>query len=228
MTPFLDEAMRFFGYYNIVFLGQAFLYTASLSLIGCVAGFGAGFAIAIIRHPRVNAIAPLRWLATLYVEVMRRIPFLVKLMVVFFAVQLSGADLGVFAVAAITVALSASAFTAENIRAGFESVHQNQWDAAEAMNMGGLSALRRIILPQAWGVIIPPSMTYSVGLVKSTSIASQIGVFELTYAAKIMNQKGFSAGLCFGVILLLYFLLCYPLNIAATKLESRLASSRHR
>ena len=85
-----------------------------------------------------------------------------------------------------------------------------------------------MILPQAWAIIIPPSMTYSVGLVKSTSIASQIGVVELTYAAKVLNQKGFSAAICFGTILILYFLLCYPMNLFASHLERRLAPSRHR
>jgi polar amino acid transport system permease protein len=149
-------------------------------------------------------------------------------MVVFFAFQLAGLDASMFAVAATTVALSASAFSAENIRAGLEAVHKNQWDAAETMNMGGLTALRRVILPQSWAIIIPPSMTYSVGLVKSTSIASQIGVLELTYAAKILNQKGFSAAICFGTILILYFVLCYPLNLFASHLERRLAPSRHR
>ncbi len=177
---------------------------------------------------RLNGFAPARWLAACYVELMRRVPFLVKLMFVFFALQISGADVSTFTVAAITVGLSASAFAAENVRAGLESVHPNQWDAAEVMNMGGLAAFRRVILPQSWKVIIPPSMTYSVGLVKSTSIASQIGVFELTYAAKVMNQKGFSASLSFGTILILYFVLCYPLNLLAARLEKRLGPPRHR
>lgn len=228
MAGLLEEAPRFFSYYNMVFLGQAFAFTALLSLVGCGIGFLIGFGLAVLRNDRITGFAPLRWFATLYVEIFRRIPFLVKLMVVFFAFQLAGADLGMFAVAATTVALSSSAFSAENIRAGLESVHKNQWDAAEAMNMGGLTALRRVILPQSWRVIIPPSMTYSVGLVKSTSIASQIGVLELTYAAKILNQKGFSAAICFGTILILYFLLCYPLNLIASHLERRLAPSRHR
>jgi polar amino acid transport system permease protein len=228
MAALLEEAPRFFTYYNLIFLGQAFLFTALLSLVGCGIGFLIGFGLAILRNDRVVRIAPLRWFAVLYVEVFRRIPFLVKLMVVFFAFQLGGVDASMFAVAATTVALSASAFSAENIRAGLEAVHRNQWDAAEAMNMGGLTALRRVVLPQAWRVIIPPSMTYSVGLVKSTSIASQIGVLELTYAAKILNQKGFSAAICFGSILILYFMLCYPLNLFAQHLERRLAPSRHR
>jgi polar amino acid transport system permease protein len=228
MASLIEEAPRFFGYYNLIFLGQAFAYTALLSLVGCGLGFLVGFGLAVLRNERIVGFAPLRWFATIYVEIFRRIPFLVKLMVVFFAFQLAGLDASMFAVAATTVALSASAFSAENIRAGLESVHKNQWDAAETMNMGGLTALRRVILPQAWAIIIPPSMTYSVGLVKSTSIASQIGVVELTYAAKILNQKGFSAAICFGTILILYFVLCYPLNLFASHLERRLAPSRHR
>ncbi len=227
MAALLEEAPRFFGYYNMLFLGQAFAFTALLSLVGCGGGFVFGFGLAVLRSERIVRFAPLRWVATVYVELFRRIPFLVKLMVIFFAFQLAGFDVSGFVVAATTVALSASAFSAENVRAGLEAVHKNQWDAAEAMNMGGLTALRRVILPQAWRIIIPPSMTYSVGLVKSTSIVSQIGVFELTYAAKILNQKGFSAGICFGTILLLYFALCYPLNLMAARLESKLAPSRH-
>jgi polar amino acid transport system permease protein len=228
MSQILEELPRFFGYYNMIFLGQAFAFTTILSFVGCGVGFAIGFLLALMRNSRIVPFAPARWFAIAYVEVFRRIPFLVKLMVVFFAFQLAGANVSMFTVAATTVALSASAFSAENVRAGFESVHRNQWEAAEAMNMGGLTALRHVILPQAWKVIIPPSMTYSVGLVKSTSIASQIGVLELTYAAKILNQKGFSAALCFGSILILYFVLCYSLNRFAAHLERRLATPRHR
>lgn len=224
----IEELPRFFNYYNSIFLAKAFMYTVILSVVGCGTGFVVGFILAIFRSKRIVRSAILRWFAIIWVEVWRRIPFLVKLMVVFFAFQFSGADVSMFTVAATTIALSASAFSAENIRAGIESVHANQWDTAETMNMGGLTALRRVILPQAWPVIIPPSMTYSVGLVKSTSIASQIGVLELTNVAKIMNQKGFSAALCFGSILLMYFVICYSLNRFAAYLEVRLAVPKNR
>lgn len=228
MTAILDELPRFFGYYNLIFLAQAFAYTAGLSLVGCGLGFVAGFGLAVLRQERVMRLAPIRILALLYVELFRRIPFLVLLMVVFFGFQLAGADVPMFVVAATTVALSAAAFSAENVRAGLEAVHRNQWDAAETLNMGGLRALRLVVLPQAWRIIIPPSMTYAVGLVKATSIASQIGVAELTFAAKILNQKGFSPALCFGTILVLYFVLCWSLNRFAAHLEVRLAPSRSR
>ena len=224
----IEEAPRFFGYYNLIFLGRAFLTTLGLSVVGCGLGFAAGFVLAVLRHRRIVRFAPLRWAVALYVEVFRRIPFLVKLMVVFFAFQLSARDVSLFTVAATTVALSAAAFSAENVRAGLESIQRTQWEAAEAMNMGGLAALRMVVLPQAWPLIIPPSMTYSVGLIKNTSIASQIGMVELTYAAKVLNGKGFSAAICFGTILLLYFVLCYSLNVAAAWIERRLAQRRHR
>ncbi len=223
-----DDLERFLTYYNLVFLGKAFLLTASLSFIGCTLGFVAGFGLAVMRHERIVPWAIIRLVALAYTEIFRRIPFLVKLMCVFFAFQLAGADVSMFTVAVTTVALSAAAFSSENIRAALESIHPNQWDAAETLNMGGLTALRRVILPQAWVVMIPPSMTYSVGLVKSTSIASQIGLVELTYAAKVLNNKGISALLTFGTILVLYFILCYSLNRFAAWLEARLDAPRHR
>jgi len=224
----VDDLQLFLVPGNLRLIGYSFLMTLALSALGCGIGFLAGFVLALMRNPRVIPVAILRWAALIYTETFRRIPFLVKLMVVFFAYQLSGANVSMFTVAVTTVALSAAAFASENVRAGLESIHVNQWDAAEAMNMGGFTALRRVILPQAWPVMIPPSMTYSVGLVKSTSIASQIGLFELTYAARIMTNKGISAGLAFGTILVLYFIICFSLNRFAAWLEVRLGTSRNR
>jgi polar amino acid transport system permease protein len=224
----VEEAPRFFGYYNLLFLGQAFLATLALSVLGTFAGFTLGAGLAVLRHPRLVPFAPARIAAIGYVELFRRIPFLVKLMCVFFAFQLAGAKVSMFAVALTTVILSATAFAAEIVRAGLEAVHRNQWDAAEAMNFGPARTLRLVLLPQAWRVILPPSFSYVIGFIKSTSIASQIGVLELTYAAKVLNTKGFSAFLCFGTVLVLYFLVCWPTKLFGEHLERRLAPARSR
>ncbi len=224
----IDEAPRFFGYYNLVFLGQAFVNTLALSLVGAGVGFAIGGTLAVLRHDRLFALPPFNWLSTGYVELFRRIPFLVKLMCVFFVYQLSGANVSMYTVAVTTVILSAAAFSAEIVRAGLESVHRAQWDAAEAMNFSAWRTLWLIVLPQAWRVVLPPSFSFTIGFIKSTSIASQIGVLELTYAAKVLNTKGFSAFLCFGTILVLYFLICYPTKLLGEHLERRLAAPRHR
>ncbi|MCC7283202.1 MAG: amino acid ABC transporter permease [Acetobacteraceae bacterium] len=222
----LEEAPRFFGPWNLLFLGTALMHTLLLSYLGALGGFAIGFVLAVARHRRLLGILPLRILAVGYVEIFRRIPFLVKLMCVFFAFQLSGAQSAMFTIALVTVVLSASAFAAEIVRAGLESVPAQQWDAAEAMNFSRTRTLFAVVLPQSWPVILPPSFGYIVGFMKSTSIASQIGVLELTYAAKVLNTRGFSALLCFGTCLVLYFAICWPSKLAGEALERRLATRR--
>lgn len=217
-----DELAAFFSPSHIAFFAEAFAHTLLLSWVGAVAGFLIGFGLALCRHPRLFAAWPQRTIAIAYVEVFRRIPFLVKLMCVFFAFQFAGIRVSFFTVALATVVLSAAAFSAEIIRTGLDSIPGPQWDAAEAMNFTRGQTLRRVVLPQAWRVMLPPGFGYIVGFIKSTSIASQIGVLELTYAAKVMNTKGFSALLCFGTVLLLYFAICFPTKRLGEYLERRL------
>jgi len=228
LTRLVAELPEFFSYYNIVFLAKAALATFALSAVGSITGVLAGFALAVTRLTRSIWLAPLRWLTVLLTELFRRIPFLVTLMLVFFAFQLSGFDLPLFAVALIAVFLIASAYLAEIIRAGFESVHRNQWDAAAAMNFSMLETIRYVIVPQAWRIILPPAFGFFILFIKDTALASQIGVIELTYAGKVLNNKGFSAALVFGTLLVLYFLISYPLMRLGARLEASLAQPRHR
>jgi len=223
-----SEMPEFFGYYNLLFLTKAALATIGLSAIGSLTGIVAGFGLALARTTESHWLAPVRCLALIATELFRRIPFLVTLMLLFFASQLSGLDLPLFVVALIAVFLIASAYLSEIIRGGFESVHRNQWDAAAAMNFTLLDTIRHVVLPQAWRVILPPAFGFFVLFIKDTALASQIGVIELTYAGKVLNNKGFSAALVFGTLLLLYFLISYPLARYGKRLEARLAQSRHR
>jgi polar amino acid transport system permease protein len=223
----IEELPQFFGYYNVIFVLQGALATIGLSAIGCLVGTVAGLLFVLARLTNRPALAPLRWLVIAFIEIFRRIPFLVTLMLVFFVFQLSGANLPMFVVAAISVCLIASAFLSEIVRAGFLSVHHNQWDAAAAMNFGLLDTVRHVVLPQAWRVILPPAFGFFVLFIKDTALASQIGVIELTFTAKVLNNKGFSAALVFGTILIVYFLISYPLARLGAQLEARLAPSRH-
>ena len=82
-------------------------------------------------------------------------------------------------------------------------------------------------LPQAWSLILPPVFGYFVLFIKDTALASQIGVLELTDAGKILNTKGFSSFLVYGTVLVLYFMVSYPLARLGSHLEGRLGASRH-
>lgn len=221
IADIIHEAPRFFTIYNVMLFGEAMLQTLGLSVIGGAIGVLLGGTLAVLRTRRLVDVLPARILATLYIEIFRRIPFLVKLLCVFFGFQLAGLQAPLFVVALTAVSLSATAFAAELVRGGLGSVHANQLDAAEAMNFSRTQILFTVMLPQAWKVMIPPMIGYLIGFIKSTSIASQVGVLELTYAAKIMNTKGFSAILCFGTILILYFALCYPLSLFGAWAERR-------
>ena len=203
MLDRIIEAPRFFTYYNLIFLGQAMLTTFALTAVGCLGGFFFGFLIAAVRQTRRWLAWPLRAVAFLATELFRRVPFLVTLFVFFYSFEVLDLDLSVFWVAMTAVIVVASAFIAEIVRAAFESVHQNQWDAAVAMNFSLPMTLRHVVLPQAWKVILPPAFSFFILFIKETALASQIGVVELTYVGKVLNNRGFSAALAFGSILVL-------------------------
>lgn len=224
----IEELPRFFSYYNLLFFAKALGVTFALSAIGCVVGFTLGFALAAIRLTTRPAAAPLRVAVTVFVELFRRIPFLVTLMLMFFVFQALNADLSMFTVALISVCVIATAFIAEIVRSGLESVHHNQWDAAATLNFSYWQTLRLVIIPQAWKIILPPVFGFFVLFIKDTALASQIGVIELAFAGKTMSNKGFSAALVYGTVLVLYFALSYPLARFGKYLEIRLAPTRNR
>jgi len=224
----VEELPRFFSYYNLLFFAKALGVTFALSAIGCVVGFTLGFALAAIRLTTRPAAAPLRIAVAVFVELFRRVPFLVTLMLMFFIFQALDVDLSMFSVALISVCVIATAFIAEIVRSGLESVHLNQWDAAATLNFSYWQTLRLVIIPQAWKIILPPVFGFFVLFIKDTALASQIGVVELAFAGKTMNNKGFSAALVYGTVLVLYFALSYPLARFGKYLETRLAPTRNR
>lgn len=224
----VQEAPDFFTYYNAIFVLQAMGRTLALTVVGCVAGFIFGFAIAAIRSTRARALLPLRLLVTVYVEIFRRIPFLVILFIVMFGIQAVSRGISLFAIALISICMVSTAFMSEIIRAGMESVPKMQREAAEAMNFGFMRTLLLVILPQAWKVILPPGFAFMVMFIKDTALVSQMGVVELAFTGKMFVGRGFSPFLVYGTVLAGYFVMSYPLSRLGAYLENRLATSRSR
>jgi polar amino acid transport system permease protein len=218
---------RFLTWYNALFLVQAAGTTLALSAVGSIVGTFLGSAIAVLRRTRSRWLLALRVLGILYVELFRRIPFLVTLLVVFYATQLAGFEVPLFLIALIAVCLIATAYLAEIVRAALASVHPNQWDSAAVANFSLWQTLWQVAIPQAWPVALPPAFGFFVMFLKDTALASQIGLVELTYAGKMLNNRGFAPALTFGAVLLLYFALSYPLARLGRHLEVRLARPRH-
>jgi polar amino acid transport system permease protein len=221
----LAEAPQFFSASNLLFIAQAMGRTLTMTLIGCGVGMLFGLLIAVLRMSTSPLLLPLRAIAVLYVETFRRIPFLVILFIVMFVIEplVQGASLLV--IATVSVCLLSTAFLSEVIRSGLESVPQQQIEGARTLNFSSLQMLLLVVLPQSWKVILPPAAAFVVMFVKDTSLASQLGVIELTFAGKMLVNRGFSPLLGFGAVLIAYFALSYPLSRFAAYLEKRLASS---
>ena len=218
----IRQLPRFLSWPNMIFLLQAAATTLTLTGLGCLVGLLLGGGIAVVRVTHGRALMPLRILAIIFTELFRRIPFLVTLLLVFYATQLAGLDVPLFLIAAASVCLIATAFIAEIIRAGLLSVHRNQWDSAAVANFSLWQTLRFVVVPQAWRVALPPAFAFFVLFVKDSALASQIGVVELTFAGKALENRGFSPVLAFGAILILYFALSLPLSRLGQVLEHRL------
>lgn len=226
MDRILEQIPRFFSPANLGFLAEAAGLTLAMTFDGCVIGFGLAFVIVYLRQSPGLWALPIRAVCIVYVEVFRRIPFLVTLYLVLFFIQTIASNVSLFTIAVIAICVYATAYSAEIIRAGLELVPRQQIEAARAMNIGRLRTLIWVTLPQAMPVIIPPAIAFAVSFIKDTALVSQIGVFELTFRARELNNQGYSAMLVFGTVAFVYFLISYPLSRTGAYLEKRLATPR--
>jgi len=222
-----NEIPRFFSGNNMILLLEAAGTTLLMTFLGCVIGFFIAFNLVYMRQTPGVFAAPLRLVAISYIEVFRRIPFLVIIYLVLFLIQAFVSNASLFSIAVIAICIYATAYTAEIIRGGFESVPRQQVEAATVMNFSRWQTLWNVIVPQAWPVIIPPAIAFMISFIKDTALVSQVGVFELTFRAKELNNQGYSGILVFGTIAFAYFTMSYPLTRFGQWLEARLASPGH-
>jgi len=226
MEQIIRQIPEFFSPTNVGFLLQSMGITLALTFFGCGLGFLFAFFIVYARQTPGHWALPLRAAAILYVEIFRRIPFLVTIYLVLFGLAVIVKNASLFAIALVAICIYATAYTADIIRGGFESVPRQQIEAAQAMNFGRWRTLIHVILPQSWPVILPPAVVFTVAFVKDTALVSQLGVFELTFRGKELANHGYSAVLVYSTVALLYFVMSYPLTRFGHWLERRLATPR--
>ena len=205
--------------YDAVLLLQGLGNTVAL----CLLGLGLGTLIALfVGLARASHFRWFSWPAGLYIEVIRDSPLLMQLYLVFFALPLLGLDVPIFAAGVATLMINASAFMAEIVRAGIQSVGKDQWDAAQGLGMGYPQVMRWVVMPQAIRVMIPPGVGLLIGLIKDSSVISVISYLELTRVGQILTEKTFLSFQVFGIVAGLYFVVCYPLSRLALYVERRL------
>jgi polar amino acid transport system permease protein len=156
---------------------------------------------------------PLRWLATIYIEIFRGTSALVQLFWLYFVLPQFGLSLDAFVVAVLALGLNIGAYGAEVVRGAIRSVARGQWEASIALNMTRQQMLRRVILPQAFVAMIPPWGNLFIELVKSTSLVSLITLADLTFKAQQMNQTTLKTVPIFTLVLLIYLAISLTITI---------------
>ena len=197
----------------------AITMTIPLTIISFAIGLVLALAVALARLSR-NVI--LTNVARFYISIIRGTPLLVQLFIVFYALPEFGVKIDPFPAAVIAFSLNVGGYAAEIIRSAIQSIPKGQWEAAETIGFNYAGALRRIILPQASRVAVPPLSNTLISLVKDTSLASTILVTELLRQAQIIAAPTFEFFALYGTAAIYYWVICLVLSFGQSRLEHRL------
>jgi polar amino acid transport system permease protein/cystine transport system permease protein len=195
---------------------HASLLTIALFVLSQVLGTLAAFFVALAR------MSPRAWLrrpAAAYIWVVRGTPLLLHLFFVYYAAPAIGITLDAFPAAIIAMSASAAAYNAEIIRAGLQAVHRGQLEAAHAVGMTYGQVVRRIVLPQAVRIVVPPYMGNAISHCKNSSLASVITVPELMLTAQMIYSSTYRAIEILTVTGLIYLVLTSCLSALQMYLE---------
>ncbi len=207
---------------------RAMRQTLYIALLAMVLGVVLGTVLAVMRDSRTPIVsAP----AGVYVWFWRATPVILQLLMVWFGLrQVIDEDIfrdnwTRFRAAVVTFGLNEAAYMAEIVRGGIQSVESGQMDAAKSLGMTNLQALRRIILPQAFRVMIPPTGNEFIAMLKNTSVAFAIGVVELLNAARIQAADNFKVMELYTVAAFWYLVLVSIFSLGQAELERVMAVS---
>jgi His/Glu/Gln/Arg/opine family amino acid ABC transporter permease subunit len=206
---------------NLPFLLDCLRMTAELAVVSAAGGTVLGLVVATARHLRLPLLSPM---LRVYIELVRGTPLLVVLFICYFAIPaLLGYRATAFGAACLGFILFIGAYIAEDIRAGLASVPQGIVDAGLASGLRPIQVLRLIVLPQGLRRVIPVLFSQYVRLFKFTSVASVIGVREMTGGAMLINAREFAPITILIAIAASYLVICSAISLGGRLLYQRLA-----
>ena len=179
-------------------------------ILGLVFGFG-----------RVSKFAPFRWIATAYVYVFRGTPILIQAFFVFFAIPqlFPGLTFNPFVAGAITLSLNTGAYMTEIIRGGIQAVDPGQAEASRSLGLGHWKTMQKVVLPQAFRIMIPSFVNQGIITLKDTSLISVIGLAELTFVSRQIIASTYLSAQVLTIVAIIYFVVITLLTLLANRLE---------
>ena len=202
---------------------QAVRWTVALSLIAFIGGGLIGLGLLVARVAKLRGAEAF---AMAYVQLFQGTPLLMQLFLAYFGLALFGLNVSAWTAAALALTLYSSAYLTEIWRGCVNSVAKGQWEASSALALTLREQLRYVIGPQALKVAVPPTVGFSVQIIKGTALASVIGFIELTKAGTMIANATFRPFTVYACVALMYFVLCFPVSYWARTLERKLHGHR--
>lgn len=205
-------------------LYQGAVTTLKVTVLSMGVAFLLSFLAGFARLSRRKSI---RLVSSVYVEVFRGTSLIVQLFWLFYALPLLGIELTALAAGVAALGLNYGAYGSEVVRSAILAVPKGQTEASIALNMSPMLRMRRVILPQAMVIMLPAFSNLAIELLKGTSLVSLITMADLTYQGMILRTFDASRTFeIFGLILLMYFVMAYPLTLMMRWLERRFSAGR--
>jgi len=218
VATFLENARDF-----LPILLKGAVVTVEVTVLSFLLSSVIGLGLALMRLSPIKAVSAAG--ATI-VNIIRGLPIIVQLFYIYFVLPDIGIQLTAFQAGVIGLGIAYSAYQAENFRAGIEAVDPGQREAAQAMGMRGTLIMRRVILPQAFRIALPPYGNTLVMMLKDSSLVSTITVAEMTRAGQLIASSTFQNMTVYTLVALLYLVMSLPLVFGLRKLEHRLGAGR--
>ncbi|MFM9865903.1 ectoine/hydroxyectoine ABC transporter permease subunit EhuC [Achromobacter xylosoxidans] len=175
----------------------------------------------VVGVGRLSTVRPVRWLASIYVEVFRGTSALVQLFWFYFVLPLFGVQLPAMLVGIVVLALNAGAYGAEVVRGAIRAVPPGQREAGVALNLTRGQIMRRIVVPQAIPAMLPPAGNLLIELLKNTALVSLITITDLTFRGQLLRSETLRTTEIFTLMLLLYFAVALLITAGVRLLERR-------
>jgi polar amino acid transport system permease protein len=215
--------IRQFGWNEFFFLLEGARWTVVLSLLAFTVGGALGLAVALGRTSKWKA---LRILMATYIQIFQGTPLLIQLFFVYFGLPLLGFKVDVWVALTIGLSLHTSAFLGEIWRGSIQAVPDGQSEAARALGIGYMHRMVDVVLPQAFRIGLPATISFLVNLIKGTALAALLGLTELTRSGQLMANITFQPLQVYGAVAVIYFLICVPLTYCSARIEQRLNAAR--
>jgi len=210
------DPLLLLDYWQLLLQGAGL--TIQVTICAFVIGYAVGIAVALIA---LLPALPARLLAGVYVEILRNIPFIIILFIVYYGLPFSGIRLPATIVGTIALALFASSYYAEIVRAAILALPRGQFESARAIGMSPSQAMWNVVAPQILRTLVPPSTNMTLTMMKESAVLSSVTVPELTYQSLVVQGNTFAPFEVFAAVASMYWLIAIVIAELSRRLEKR-------